>query len=160
MAAVVSLQDTPIDVAALLAAVRDDEHGAVALFLGTVRRTSRGRTVLGLWYEAYPEMARAVMERIVAETVAAHAVGRLALVHRTGQLAVGEIAVAVAVGAAHRAGAQAACRDVIERVKSEVPLWKREAFEGGEAWIEGAGEVPAGGQANPSRSRSSSSSPR
>jgi len=84
----------------------------------------------------------------------------VALVHRVGRLAIGEAAVAVAVSAAHRDAAFAACRHAIETLKRDVPIWKREAFDGGEAWIEGTGESPAGAQAKPACSRSSSSIPK
>jgi len=94
--------------------------------------------VLHLEYSAYPEMAVSEMQRIEAQARERFGVERLALVHRTGRLEIGEASVGVAVAAAHRAEAFDACRFVIDTLKSLVPIWKKEVFEGGEVWIEGA----------------------
>ena len=135
----VRLQGGPIDVAALLADARDDGDGAVSLFVGTVRNVNAGRRVLFLEYEAYAPMAEQEMERIAAEAIARFGVTRVAMVHRLGRIAIGEASVAIAVAAPHRAAAIDACRLVIDTLKKSVPIWKREHFEGGEVWIEGAG---------------------
>jgi molybdopterin synthase catalytic subunit len=157
---VVGLQSAPIDVAALVERVRADGAGAVATFLGTVRDHNRGRRVLHLIYEAYSDMARSEMESVVRQARARFDVSGIALVHRTGRLEIGEVAVAVAVAAAHRAHAMDACRFVIDTLKKTVPIWKKEVFEGGAAWIEGPGDAPPEDQAKSSSSRSSSSMPR
>ncbi len=138
----VRLQTAPIDSTALVASIRGDADGAVTLFLGTVRDSNRGRRVLHLEYEAYEEMAVRQMERIVELASNKFAVDGVSVVHRTGRLTIGEASVAIAVAAPHRGAAFDACRFVIDRVKEEVPIWKKECFEGGEVWIEGAGETP------------------
>lgn len=121
----------------LVAAVASAEDGAVALFLGTVRNHNAGRRVLFLEYHAYPEMAEAEMSRIEDEARSRFAVSRIVVAHRTGHLEIGEVSVGVAVAAHHRADAIEACRFVIDELKRRVPIWKREHFEGGNAWIEG-----------------------
>ena len=136
----VRIQGAPIDVAALAADVRGDGDGAVALFVGTVRNLNAGRRVLFLEYEAYAPMAEREMERIAAEAGARFAVTQVAIVHRVGRLEIGEASVAVAVSAPHRGAAMDACRFVIDTLKRSVPIWKREHFEGGQVWIDGAGD--------------------
>jgi molybdopterin synthase catalytic subunit len=119
-------------------ATGDENAGAVASFLGTVRDRNQGRRVTVLEYEAYEPLALRVFERIVAEVAREWPDTVLALHHRIGALAVGEVSVAIAAASPHRAAAFAACRYTIERVKQIAPIWKREKFEGGETWIEGA----------------------
>jgi len=135
----IRLQSGPIDVAALAAGASDDGVGAISLFLGSVRDVNAGRRVRFLEYEAYAGMAEREMERIVADAIARFGVTRVAIVHRVGRLEIGEISVAIAVAAPHRAAAMDACRFVIDTLKASVPIWKREHFDGGEVWIEGAG---------------------
>ena len=129
------LTEDPIDVDALLAEVADERAGAVATFLGTTRVHSRGRTVLRLEYEAYEGMAEQVMEEIAAGLLARYDLCRVAMTHRVGRVGIGETSVAIAVSAPHRAHALAACTDAIDTLKAEVPLWKKEIYEGGEEWI-------------------------
>lgn len=140
----VRIQAEPIRVEEFYAAVRGDDDGAVALFMGTVRNHNKGRKVLHLEYEAYAEMAEAEMRRIASAALARFEISRVGLVHRTGRLEIGEASVVAAVAAAHRGPAFEACRFVIDSLKRSVPIWKKEVFEGGEVWIEGAGERPAG----------------
>jgi molybdopterin synthase catalytic subunit len=116
--------------------------GAVATFLGLVRNRNLGRSVRYLEYEAYEPLARRAFERIAAEVADRWPGVRLALHHRVGRLEVGEASVAIAVASTHRADAFAACRYAIERVKQIAPIWKREFFEGGDIWIEGATADP------------------
>ena len=136
----IRLQSGPIDVPALVAAVRGDGDGAVSLFLGTVRDVNAGHRVVFLEYEAYGGMAERVMEQIAAEAKARFGVGRIAIVHRLGRVDIGEASIAIAVASAHRAAAMDACRFVIDSVKTQAPIWKREHFVGGVVWVEG--EVP------------------
>ena len=131
----------------LLRTVGSDADGAIALFLGTVRSGNRGRRVLHLEYEAYPEMAVTEMERLVADVQERFPISAVALVHRTGRIEIGEISVAVAVASPHRAAAFEACRSVVDTLKRTVPIWKKEFFEGGEVWIEGSGETASRDQA-------------
>ena len=133
----VRLQSDPIRVEELVARVRSDSDGAVAVFLGTVRDHNVGRRVVRLEYHAYGEMAEREMARIEHEAVRRFGVASIAVVHRTGVLQIGEISVAVAVGSPHRAQAMDACRFVIDTLKEKVPIWKKEHFEGGTVWIEG-----------------------
>ena len=135
----IRLQDGPIDVAALAAEVRRDGDGAVSLFVGTVRNVDAGRSVRFLEYEAYAPMAAREMRLIAAEAIARCGATRVAMVHRVGRVDIGEASVVVAVAACHRAAAMDACRFVIDTLKLRVPIWKREHFEGGAVWIEGAG---------------------
>jgi molybdopterin synthase catalytic subunit len=126
----------PIEFATLLAAVAASERGGVASFLGLVRNHHGGRSVLRLEYSAYEPMAEAECGRIVAEAQSRWQVA-LALQHRIGALAIGDVAVAIAAAAPHRDDAFAACRYVIEEVKRRVPIWKREYYaDGTEAWVD------------------------
>ncbi len=133
----IALRDTPLDPAALLAAVSDPEHGGTALFVGTTRRETDGRAVAALEYEVYEELALSEMAAIAAEAERAFG-ARVAVEHRTGAVAVGDPSVAVAASAGHRPAAFAACRFVIDELKARVPIWKRTVYaDGGAAWIDG-----------------------
>jgi len=127
----------PLDVAPLLEAVRTDRDGAVVLFCGTVRGENEGRKVLQLEYEAYASMAEKAMRQIGDEIVGRWPDVKVAMRHRLGKLAVGETSVVIAVATPHRAEGFEACRYAIERLKEIVPIWKKETWEGGEAWLEG-----------------------
>jgi molybdopterin synthase catalytic subunit len=126
--------------AALAASAGSDAgaDGAVVTFLGLVRNHNVGRSVRYLEYEAYAPLAARTFERIAAEIHARWPGARLALHHRVGRLEIGEASVAIAARSPHRGDAYAACRYAIERVKQIAPIWKREFFEGGDIWIEGA----------------------
>lgn len=124
----------PIRVDVLLDAVRHPGAGAVVLFLGTVRAHSRGRNVSRLEYEAYEALARKEMARI-AEAASERWAVRIAIVHRLGDLAIGEISVAVAVAAPHRREAFEAGRFAIDTLKQTVPIWKKEVWDEGSEWI-------------------------
>lgn len=125
----------PLDVAAVIAEVADDEAGGVASFVGAVRSSSRGRDVLYLEYEAFEEMAEPMLERLAAELTERHGLSAVAIHHRTGRVEIGEASVAIAVSAPHRASALAACREAIDTLKETIPLWKKEVYVGGEEWI-------------------------
>ena len=120
---------------AAVAEVADPEAGAIATFTGTVRRRSRGRTVLHLDYEAYPDMAEQELARIAGVLQERYELCAIAVHHRVGRVGIGEPSVVIAVSAPHRADALAACREAIDTLKETVPLWKKEVYEGGEAWI-------------------------
>ena len=125
-----------IDVGALQAALRDPRAGACASFEGWVRDHNDGRPVEGLHYEAYMELAQAEGAAILEEALRRFDLVDAACVHRTGDLAVGELAVWVGASAAHRDAAFAACRWIIDEVKARVPIWKRERYAGGQAdWL-------------------------
>ena len=121
-----------------MASVQTDADGAVTLFLGTVRDHNKGRRVTGLAYSAYEEMALSELSRVRERALDQFEVTGVAVVHRLGELALGEASVAVAVAAPHRGAAFDACRFVIDTLKETVPIWKKETFEGGEEWIEGS----------------------
>ncbi|HKF14012.1 MAG TPA: molybdenum cofactor biosynthesis protein MoaE [Gaiellaceae bacterium] len=129
------LVEGPLDLGAVIAEVEDERAGAIATFQGTVRRQSRGRQVIALEYEAYSGMAEKVMAEIAEGVKARYEVGEIAITHRVGRCEVGEVSVAIAVSAPHRHDALSACRDVIDKLKERVPLWKKELYEGGEEWI-------------------------
>lgn len=119
-----------------VAAVRGNDSGGVVIFLGTVRDHSRGKAVRHLEYEAYPEMAEAKLGEIAARLEALHASLRMALHHRIGDLAIGEIAVIVVAAAPHRDAAFDAARAAIDELKVVVPIWKKEHTDDGAVWIE------------------------
>ena len=117
--------------------VRRDESGAVALFLGVVRDNSHGRRVLYLEYDAYPEMAERKLREVAEEVLARWPITDVAIAHRTGRVEIGEASLLVVVSSPHRREAFAACRHIVDRIKQVAPIWKKEVWEGGEAWVEG-----------------------
>jgi molybdopterin synthase catalytic subunit len=131
----VRLVHEPIDLTTLLGSSPAD--GAACLFVGVVRNQNQGRGVERLEYEAYEEMALPLMEEIAAETRRRFPVTGVRLVHRLGRLEVGEASVAIATSSPHRHEAFAACRFAIDTVKAKVPIWKKEHYTDGTAWLEG-----------------------
>ena len=131
----------PARVAALAGAASGSD-GAIVTFLGAVRAENAGRRVLHLDYEAFGPLAVRTFGQILQEARERWPAVRLAVWHRTGRLRPGETSVVVAAASPHRADAFAACRYGIERVKQIAPIWKREFFEGGDVWIEGATADP------------------
>jgi molybdopterin synthase catalytic subunit len=127
--------ENPIELSRLIVAVRRPDAGAIATFLGTTRDHNAGRQVIRLEYEAYPEMALREMRRIGEQAVDRFSAAAVAIVHRVGVVEIGETSVAIAVSAAHRDAAFAACRFAIDRLKETVPIWKKEHYRGGEIWI-------------------------
>jgi len=121
--------------------------GAVVTFLGLVRNHNVGRSVRYLEYEAYEPLAMRAFERIAAEVRNLWPGACLALHHRIGRLEIGDASVAIAARSPHRGDAYASCRYAIERVKQIAPIWKREFFDGGDVWIEGATANPDDEQA-------------
>jgi len=132
----------PLDAGRTAAAVESPDAGAVSIFVGVVRDHNLGRRVRYLDYECYQPLALKSFERIGGEAASHWPGAGLAIAHRVGRLQVGEASVVIAAASAHRAEAFAACRYAIERVKQIAPIWKREHFEGGESWIEGATADP------------------
>jgi molybdopterin synthase catalytic subunit len=126
---------TPLDLGAAVAEAASDEAGAIATFVGTVRRSSRGRDVLYLEYEAFEEMAEPMLAQLAGELTAKHGLCKVAIHHRVGRVEIGEASVVIAVSATHRAAALDACREAIDTLKTTVPLWKKEVYAGGEEWI-------------------------
>ena len=139
----------PIDPAHVLTLVGDDQDGASLLFLGVVRDHNDGRSVGGVRYDTYEEMAAEVLAEIVSEAARSAGTDRVAAVHRVGELEVGEVSVAIAVSSSHRAEAYDASRYVIEEIKKRLPVWKKERYsDGAEEWVEGhtpdAAQTPQG----------------
>ncbi|MBI2772924.1 MAG: molybdenum cofactor biosynthesis protein MoaE [Chloroflexi bacterium] len=132
----IAVTSDPLSVDAVIGAVRGDGFGGVVAFLGTVRDRSRGKKVTHLAYEAYVEMAEGKMRQIAERLEQEHAPARVAMHHRIGDLAIGEIAVVVAAAAPHRDAAFALARRAIDELKSVVPIWKKEHTEDGAIWIE------------------------
>ncbi len=137
MANRIELTDKPISPEAVTAKVLKDENGGVVTFLGTVRNSFEGKPVRYLEYEAYPEMALKKMEELAGEIQAKWGIDDVAITHRLGHLEIGEIAVVIAVASPHRKEAFEACEYAIDRLKEIVPIWKKEAFVGGERWVGG-----------------------
>lgn len=131
----VLLSDQPLSLDRCLAAVSGPGMGGIVTFTGMVRLHSRGTTIDHLEYEAYAPMAVKLMTQLCEEIEAEVAGSKLAVEHRVGNLAIGEIAVVIAAAAPHRAEAFTACRAMIDRLKDRVPIWKKEIGTGGEEWI-------------------------
>ncbi|GAB3686958.1 molybdenum cofactor biosynthesis protein MoaE [Angustibacter aerolatus] len=129
------VSDVPLSVDAVLAAVGDPAAGGTTLFVGTVRDHDEQRTVQALRYLGHPtaeDRLRAVLDGVAER----HDVHALAAVHRVGDLVVGDLAVVVAAAASHRGTAFDACRDAIDTLKQEVPIWKEQVFDdGGSEWV-------------------------
>jgi molybdopterin synthase catalytic subunit len=129
-----AISATPIDAAAVEDFVLSAENGAVVAFRGIVRNHDRDSAVTGLDYQAHPDAAAFLRE--CCETVAAATGLRVAAVHRTGSLAIGEVALVAAVAAPHRAEAFAACAELVDSIKASVPIWKRQHFASGSSeWV-------------------------
>jgi molybdopterin synthase catalytic subunit len=129
------LTDEPVSLDRVVQEVATDEAGAIATFSGTARRRSRGRVVLHLDYEGYEGMAEDMMAQLAGELKERYDLHEVAIHHRVGRVELGEPSVVIAVSASHRADALAACKDAIDILKTNVPLWKKEVYEGGEEWI-------------------------
>ncbi len=128
----------PLSIDEVRAAAGDQGAGATVLFLGVVRDHDHGRGVTALSYSAHPS-ASAELARVAEKIAASHAVRAIAVVHRTGDLQLGDLAVVAAVSADHRAEAFAACEALIDEMKATVPIWKHQFFAGGESeWVNSA----------------------
>jgi len=137
---VVELRSSPLDVAAAVAAAGDAGGGAIAMFLGNIRpeTCADGRKLLGLEYEAYCEMAEAQMHRLAAEARRRWPICRLVMLHRVGRVDVGQPSVLIAVSTPHRAQGFEACRFLIDRLKAQATIWKKEVWEDGSStWVQG-----------------------
>lgn len=131
----VALLATPLSLDRCVAAVSGPGMGGIVTFTGVVRRHSRGVTVERLEYEAYAPMAVRELTRLCEEIEGEVAGARLAVEHRVGVLAIGDVAVVIAAAAPHRAEAFTACRAMIDRLKDRVPIWKKEIGEDGAEWV-------------------------
>jgi molybdopterin synthase catalytic subunit/molybdopterin converting factor small subunit len=129
------ISSEPLELARVVEEAASDDAGAVATFVGTVRRRSRDRDVLHLEYEAFEEMAEPMLARLADELTAKHGLSKVAIHHRIGRVEIGEPSVVIAVSAPHRAAALNACREAIDTLKETIPLWKKEVYVGGEEWM-------------------------
>jgi molybdopterin synthase catalytic subunit len=127
----VDIVDGPIDAGKLIAAVADPSAGGTAVFVGTTRTPSNGRDVSYLEYEAYRPMAVDIIEKIVAEAGRRWPLAAVSAAHRVGRVGPGEASVVIAVSAEHRAGAFEACRFIIDGIKQDAPIWKKEVYSDG-----------------------------
>jgi len=130
------ITDAPIDIAAVIASSGTSRDGAVATFIGRVRDHNDGVAVQRMDYEAYAEMAEAEMRRIGDELFAGGGISTITIVHRVGALLIGDASVIVVVAAPHRDTAFPACQEALERIKSTVPVWKREHRPDGAHWVD------------------------
>jgi molybdopterin synthase catalytic subunit len=135
----VRVSSTPLVIEEALAFIADPGAGGSCVFIGTVRDRSAAGEVTGLSYEAWDDLALARLREIAGTMFERWSPCRVAILHRTGDLAVGEASVVVAVSSPHRAEAFEACRFGIERLKEDVPIWKKEGLVGGEShWVMGS----------------------
>ena len=142
---IILVSPAPVDAGDLMDRVREDSSGAIAVFVGVARDHSRGHRVRLLEYQAYPPMAEEELARIAATCHERWTLTRVALVHRTGPLRIGEVSVAVVVAAPHRREALDACGFAIEEIKRRVPIWKKEFGDEGDAWVIGDPSSGGGG---------------
>ncbi|GBD11440.1 Molybdopterin synthase catalytic subunit [bacterium HR23] len=130
----------PLDPEAVTRQVRDPRHGAVVTFLGTTRNETDGRRVLYLEYEGYIPMAQRKLAQVIEEARQRFGVSQVAVAHRLGRLNIGEISLVVAVGSPHRREAFSAIAYIVDRIKEDVPIWKKEVFADRAVWV-GSGEA-------------------
>ena len=136
----VKITKKKIDEIEVVKSVKEIEAGAVVTFLGTARKSSRNRDVLYLEYDAYPEMAEKKMMSILQELDERYGITKAAFIHRIGRVELGETIVAISVSAPHSKEAFEASRYAVKRLKSIVPIWKKEVWMNGEEWIGYEGE--------------------
>jgi molybdopterin synthase catalytic subunit len=132
---VTALKEGPLDVVALIRQIWRADCGAVVTFEGTTRSPNEGRAVKSLEYEAYEKRAEKQLRALAGEAATKFGLGGIVAVHRTGSVPIGEPSVVVAVAAAHRAEAFEGARWLIDRVKADVAIWKKEIFADGEVWV-------------------------
>ncbi|MCG8307897.1 MAG: molybdenum cofactor biosynthesis protein MoaE [Cytophagales bacterium] len=131
----IELDREPLNVLSAIDHVSDGAVGGIDVFIGTVRETTRGKKVIALEFEAYEKMALSEFEKIVAQAEEQWPIHRTAILHAVGRKEIGDLAVVIAVSAAHRDAAFKACRYIIDTLKQTVPIWKKEIFEDGEVWV-------------------------
>ncbi|TAK55654.1 MAG: molybdenum cofactor biosynthesis protein MoaE [Bacteroidetes bacterium] len=125
-----------INIAEAINGASDPAAGAIDVFIGTTRNNANGKRVLKLEYEAYNEMALEMMQRLLDEASLRWSICKCSIIHRVGRVDIGEASVVIAVSSPHRNEAFEACKFLIDRLKQEVPIWKKEFFEDGEIWVD------------------------
>ena len=133
-----------LDPDAVTATVLVPANGGVVTFLGTVRNSTDGKEVVYLEYEAYEGMAEKVLARIAQDVTDRWGIADVSIAHRFGRMEIGDVSLAVAVASPHRAEAFAACQYVVDRIKQDVPIWKKEVFQDGEVWVGMEGQHTTG----------------
>jgi len=133
----IKLQREDLDLVEVIESVKNPSSGALVLFLGTVRDNARGRKVAQMSIEVYEEMAHSQLEAIRQEALEKYGVHNISIIHRYGELNVGDNILAIAVAAGHRGEAFDSCKYVIDELKQRVPIWKKEKTPEGEFWVEG-----------------------
>lgn len=131
----IEITESILDTSKVINSVMDAGCGGLNVFIGNVRNNTKGKKVIYLEFEAYYEMAINELQKIVNEAKSVFNVSKMAIVHRTGKVEIGEAAVVIAVAAPHRDAAFKACRFAIDTLKQTVPIWKKEVFEDGEVWV-------------------------
>jgi molybdopterin synthase catalytic subunit len=131
----VAITQSELDIKVITEEVYNDQSGAVSVFVGNVRNATNGRNVLRLEFETYEKMALLEMRKIVDKAKEKWPITAASIVHRIGNLAIGDTAVIIAVATPHRADSFAACQYMIDTLKQTVPIWKKEIFEDGEVWV-------------------------
>lgn len=131
----IKISATTLDVAHCIDVVQSPDSGGIDVFIGTVRNATKGKAVVRLEFEAYEGMAVKELQKITDYAMQQWPLHKVVVHHRTGILQVGEVAVVIAVSAAHRGAAFDACRYIIDTLKQTVPIWKKEVFEDGEVWV-------------------------
>ena len=131
----IELDTKPLDIQKAIAHVSAPDVGGINIFIGTVRDSTANKKVIALEFEAYEKMAISELEKIVVAARERWPVNKIAVFHALGRKNIGELAVVIAVSAAHRDAAFRACRYIIDTLKKTVPIWKKEIFEDGEVWV-------------------------
>lgn len=135
MSLLVQITDLPINTEKVIDLVKTDDSGAVNVFIGTVRNSTKNKEVVKLKFEAYESMAIKELQKIVDEVKSRWPVNKIAIHHRVGDLAIGDIPVVIAVSTPHRKQGFEACQFAIDALKETVPIWKKEVFADGEEWV-------------------------
>jgi len=131
----INISATTLDVTHCIDSVQSPDSGGIDVFIGTVRNATKGKAVVKLEFEAYERMAVKELQKITDHAMQHWPLHKVVVHHRTGTLQVGDVAVVIAVSAAHRDAAFDACRYIIDTLKQTVPIWKKEVFEDGEVWV-------------------------
>lgn len=131
----IKLLDTPLQLQDCANFIASNHSGGSAIFVGTVRDHTKGKTVIRLEFESYAPMAIKEMQKIAEQIKEKWPAEKVAIHHRVGNLAIGETAVIIAVSTPHRKAAFEACEYAIDTLKQTVPIWKKEIFEDGEVWV-------------------------
>ena len=131
----IELYKKPLNIHKAIEHVSDGSVGGIDVFVGTVRNSTKGKKVVALEFEAYETMAISELEKIAGQAKKKWPIYKTAILHAVGRREIGELAVVIAVSAAHRDAAFSACRFIIDTLKKTVPIWKKEIFEDGEVWV-------------------------